>query len=157
MKIVYVGLTIAGGTHATLIDGYVKLLTQKKPPLSLNMRNSTITKHAGDYLFKAISSQDYYLTALNLKFCYLTFDQMVLLSNSLRFNKSLVKLDLSSNALKPCVARFLLDALLDNYTLSDLSLLSNFLDDEFAVDLSHVLEENPVLYRVDIGKNPIGP
>lgn len=38
-----------------------------------------------------------------------------------------------------------------------MSFANNFLDDEFAVDLSHVLEDNPVLYKVDVSKNPIGP
>lgn len=69
----------------------------------------------------------------------------------------MVKLDVSHNALKPCTARFILDALLDNYCLSEVSFRGNFLDDEFAVDLSGVLEDNPVLYKVDISKNPIGP
>jgi hypothetical protein len=34
---------------------------------------------------------------------------------------------------------------------------NNFLDDEFAVDLSMLLEDNPILYKVDISRNPIGP
>lgn len=71
---------------------------------------------------------------------------MVALANALRFNKTLVKLDLGGNALKPCTARFLLDALLDNCCLADVSFAGNFLDDEFAVDLAHVLEDNPVLF-----------
>lgn len=33
----------------------------------------------------------------------------------------------------------------------------NFLDNQFAVDLAHVLELNQVLHTVDISKNPIGP
>ena len=69
----------------------------------------------------------------------------------------MVKLNLSNNALKACTVRFILDALLDNVCLTELSVAGNFLDDEFAVDLAHVLEDNSVLYRVDISKNPIGP
>lgn len=69
----------------------------------------------------------------------------------------MVKLDLGKNALKPCTARFILDALLDNYCLAEVSFAGNFLDDEFAVDLAGVLEDNPVLYKVDITNNPIGP
>ncbi len=79
------------------------------------------------------------------------------LANSLRFNKSLVKLDLSNNALKSCVVKFLLDSLLDNVCLTELNLSSNFLEDDFAKDLALVLENNPVLYKVDIANNPIGP
>lgn len=68
-----------------------------------------------------------------------------------------MKLDLSSNALKSSVVKFLLDSLLDNVCLSELNLSSNFLDDDFAKDLATVIENNPVLYKVDISKNPIGP
>lgn len=82
---------------------------------------------------------------------------MIALGNALRFNKTLVRLDLGNNTLKACTVRFILDALLDNVCLSELGLSGNFLDDEFAVDLAHVLEDNPVLYKVDISKNPIGP
>lgn len=121
------------------------------------MRNTPLTKQAGDFLFRAIAQPEYYLTSLSLRFCYLTFDQIVALSNALRFNKTLVKLDLGKNALKPCTARFLLDALLDNYCLSEVNFSGNFLDDEFAQDLANVLEDNPVLFKVDVSENPIGP
>ena len=52
----------------------MKLLMPRRPALNLNMRNSTLSKHAGDYLFKSISTPEYYLTSLNLRFCYLQFD-----------------------------------------------------------------------------------
>lgn len=55
------------------------------------------------------------------------------------------------------MVKFLLDSLLDNVCLSELNVAANFLDDEFAKDLAFVLENNPVLYKVDISKNPIGP
>lgn len=78
------------------------------------------------------------------------------MTNALRNTKNLVKLDLSNNGLKPKVVAFLLDALMTNNTVTDLNLHGNMLDDEFAVDLSHCLEENDVLYRVVISQNPIG-
>ena len=68
-----------------------------------------------------------------------------------------MKLDLSSNALKPIVVSYLLDALLDNMCLTEINFAKNFLDDEFAVDLCMLLEDNPILYKVDISRNPIGP
>ena len=135
----------------------MKLLGPKRPPINLNLRNTSLNKASSDYLFKSLTSQDFYLTSLSLKFCFLSFEQLMTLGNALRFNKTLVKLDLSNNALKACTVRFVLDSLLDNVCLAEIGLASNFLDDEFAVDLSHVLEDNPVLYKVDIAKNPIGP
>lgn len=55
------------------------------------------------------------------------------------------------------MVKFLLDSLLDNVCISEVNLSGNFLDDSFAKDLAIVLENNPVLYKVDISKNPIGP
>jgi Ran GTPase-activating protein (RanGAP) involved in mRNA processing and transport len=55
------------------------------------------------------------------------------------------------------MVKFLLDSMMDNVCLMDLNLSGNFLDDEFAQDLAYVLENNPILYKVDISKNPIGP
>ena len=65
---------------------------------------------------------------------------MILLSNGIQFNKTIVKIDLSSNALKQCVLKFFLEALLDNSSLADLRIAGNLLDDEFAVDLAILLE-----------------
>mmetsp|Transcript_37861 Transcript_37861/g.27873 ORF Transcript_37861/g.27873 Transcript_37861/m.27873 type:complete len:81 (+) Transcript_37861:690-932(+) len=78
----------------------VKILMPKRPPLSLNMRNSQLSVPAFDYLCRSLSQPEFYLTGLSLKFCFLTFEQILTLANSLRFNKSLVKLDLSKNGLK---------------------------------------------------------
>jgi hypothetical protein len=60
--------------HPSVQDQFVKLLGPKRPPINLNLRNSTLVKQSTDYLFKSIASQDYYLTSLNLKFCFLTFE-----------------------------------------------------------------------------------
>ena len=98
-----------------------------------------------------------YLLGLNLKFCYLSFNDILALAEGLKTNHSLIKLDLSNNALKACMVKYLLDPLVDNATLVDLKLAGNYLDDEFAVDLAHLLEVNEVLHTVDISKNPIGP
>ena len=64
---------------------------------------------------------------------------------------------MSNNAMKASTVKFLLDSLVDNNCLTDLKLAGNYLDDEFAVDLAHLLEINEVLHTVDISKNPIGP
>ena len=50
-----------------------------------------------------------------------------------------------------------MDPLMVNSTLAELNLSGNILDNEFAVDLSYVLENNETLFKVDISKNPIGP
>lgn len=96
------------------------------------------------------------MVALNFKFCYLSFDDIYQLSNGIKFNNTIIKLDLSNNAIKPCTIKFFLEALLDNTSLADLRLCGNLLDNEFAVDLAHLLESNQTLHTVDISKNPIG-
>jgi hypothetical protein len=90
------------------------------------------------------------LVGLSLKYCFLSFEQILSLSNALRFTKNLVKLDLSNNGIKPKSAAFLLDSIQQNVSLTEVNFHGNFLDNEFAVDLSYVLEKNPVLYKVDI-------
>lgn len=109
------------------------------------------------YLSFALSTPTFYITALSFKFCYLEFDHLLLLSDALKFNTTLVKLDLGNNGLKSCVMRFFLAAIEDNKCLADLNVSGNFLDDEFADDLGYLLEENCTLHTVDISNNPIGP
>ena len=53
--------------------------------------------------------------------------------------------------------KFFLEDLVDNTCLAELNLAGNLLDDEFACDLAHLLEVNPILHTVDISNNPIGP
>ena len=97
------------------------------------------------------------LTGLSLKYCFLSFEQILSLSNAIRFTKNLIKLDLSNNGIRPKPAAFLLDSIQQNISLTEVNFHGNFLDNEFAVDLSYVLEKNSVLYKVDISQNPIGP
>lgn len=80
-----------------------------------------------------------------------------MLADGIKFNKTLVKLDLSHNCFKACMMKFMFEALLDNSSVADLNLAGNFLDNEFAVDLAHLLESNQQLHTVDISNNPIGP
>ena len=149
----HAGLSVAGAQ----VDALAKLIQPKKPAFSLNMRNSTLTPHAMEYITRSIQNPHVYLIGLSFKFCYLSFNDVLLLAESIKFNHSLIKLDMSNNAMKACTVKFLLDSLVDNNCLADLKLAGNYLDDEFAVDLAHLLEINEVLHTVDISKNPIGP
>ena len=105
----------------------------------------------------ALSNVTYYITALSFKFCYLEFSDIMLLADGIKFNNSLVKLDMSNNGIKACVLRFFLEAMEDNCTLADWDISGNFLDDEFMADLAHLLEDNQTLHTIDISNNPIGP
>ena len=131
------------------------LLQPKRPGLALNMRNSTLSPTAVLYISNALSNSNYYITALSFKYCFLEFDDILCLASGIKFNKTMVKLDLGNNCLKSCVVKFLLEAILDNATLAHLDLSNNFLDNEFAADLAHLLENNPVLHTVDIANYPI--
>ena len=95
----------------------MRILQPKKPPMSLNMRNSKFVDKSFDYLCKCITSQPPFevaLTGLSLKFCFLSFEHCIKLADALQFNKSLIRLDLSNNGLKSCTVRFILDSLLIN-------------------------------------------
>lgn len=124
------------------MDLLVKVVQPKRAPMSLNIRNSKLTKHSTEYLSRQLANPETMLTGLCLKYCFLPFESLLPFSNALRINKNLVKLDLSNNGLKPSVLRFVLDALQVNMSLSEINLHGNLLDNEFAVDLSYVLERN---------------
>ena len=125
--------------------------------MSLNMRNSALSKNCFDYLGRCMVNPDFQLTALNLKFCFLTFDQIKKLADSIRYNKTLVKLDLSNNGLVSPVANYLIESLNSNIYISELNFHGNQLDDKFAANLAELLQHNEVLYKVDISANPISP
>lgn len=133
------------------------MVAPKKPAMGLNIRNSKLTKPSVDYLSKMLVNQDTILTGLNLKYCFLAFDFVLPLSNGIRLSKNLIKLDLSNNGLIPSVARYILDALTVNMSITEVNFHGNFLDNEFAVDLSYLLEQNVVLHTIDISANPIAP
>jgi hypothetical protein len=79
--------------------------------MSLNIRNSKLTRPSMLFLSKSLQSHETLLTGLCLKYCFLTFEQILELSNGIRSTKNLVKLDISNNGLKPAVIKFLLHAL----------------------------------------------
>lgn len=115
---------------------------KRETGIAINMRNTAIPIRAMEYLNSVLREPKLYLTGLDLRFCYLTFEDICLLANGLQFNTTLVKLDMGNNALKRNFLKFLLDELYDNTTLVDLRLANNLLDDEFAMDLGNLLEKN---------------
>jgi Leucine-rich repeat (LRR) protein len=133
----YVGLS----TNGKETDALVRLVAPKKLPFNLNMRNSQHTKTSMTYLCKTMSNPEILLQSLSLKFNYPVFEEVLTLSNCLKANRNLIKLDLSSNALISLVARYVMDALMNNQSVTDLDISGNMLDNEFAVDLSYLLEE----------------
>lgn len=106
------------------------------------MRNTELNKEAMNHIIRSVSGPEFYLTGLCLKFCYLTGEQLFDLAAALRYNKTLVKLDLSNNGMVYYHARYILEALCDNTALSEISFSGNFLDDMFGKDLAITLEKN---------------
>lgn len=80
-------------------DAIVKLIQPKKPSFSLNMWNSKQTNHSIDYLAKQLQNNDTLITGLSFKFNYLPFEHLLKINDSLTYNKTLVRLDLSNNRL----------------------------------------------------------
>lgn len=120
----------------------MQLVQAKRPAISLNMRNSTISDRALDSLCNMLCNPAYYVTALCFKFCFLDFYQIIDLEGVIKFNKSLVKIDLSKNGLKSMTIKLFMEALQDNYCLAHLDLSGNFLDNVFAEDLAELIKEN---------------
>lgn len=75
------------------------------------MRNSQVSPRALDNLCNMLCNPSYYITALSFKFCFLEFEDIIELEKIIRFNKTLVKLDLSKNALKSVTIRMFMEAL----------------------------------------------
>jgi len=121
------------------------------------MWNSKQNNSSIDYLSKMIQNNDTLITGLSFKFNYLPFEHFVKINDSLTYNKTLVRLDLSNNRFQSSVIGWLLRTLENNKSLADLNLSSNLLDDDFATSLAHCLKKNQILFKVDISNNPIGP
>lgn len=121
------------------------------------MWNSKQNLKSIDYITKQISNAETLITGLSFKFNYLPFEYLVKINDSLTYNKTLVRLDLSNNRFQSSVIGWLLRTLENNKSLVDLNLSSNLLDDEFATSLAICLEKNQILFKVDIANNPIGP
>jgi hypothetical protein len=139
-------------------EAMARILQPRRPVgLALNMRNSQLSDGCMKYLNTCLKDSRCYLTALDLRYCYLTFDDILTLADGMLMNSTVVKLDLGNNALKRCVLKFLMESLIDNTALAEFRVAGNQLDDEFAVDLAYLLEQNSILHTVDISNNPIGP
>jgi hypothetical protein len=93
------------------------------------MWNSKQTHQSIDYITKQLTNNDTFLAGLGFKYNYLSFDYFVKIVDSLTYNKSLIRLDLSNNRLISPVVGWLLRCLEINKSIVDLNLSSNLLDD----------------------------
>ena len=77
-----------------------RILVPKRPfGLALNFRNSQLSEKCISFLGTSLRDPRMYLTALDLRYCYPTFEDILLLSDAITLNTTLVKLDLSNNGL----------------------------------------------------------
>lgn len=130
------------------------LLTNHKIK-SLNLIDSNITSRAMSNIRKALKDPKRHLISLSFKFSYLDTKNMFLLCDGLQVNRTLCKLDLSSNGLPPLSGIYVVRSLVENTHLSDLNLSKNNLNDDFAEELANCLRANEVVWRVDISYNLI--
>ena len=80
---------------------------------SLGLPHSRVTNNAMEALFNGlkVAKLQPVLAALDLSHCFLEPRHVVLLANTIKHNRSLVKLDLSYNGFSSNVARFIAEAL----------------------------------------------
>ncbi len=111
------------------------MLTKKLKCLGLP--NSQITGSAMGMLCKEIGSKKNLcaLVALNLSATFLNPRQLLQLSEALKFNRSLVKLDLSSNGLDSTCGMYIVNAIPSNFALTHLHLAPTALLSVFVSDL----------------------
>lgn len=94
------------------------------------------------------------LSSINLSQCYLDSRSIVIISESLKHNRSLVKLDLSYNGITTNIGRYIAMALRLNTALGILDLSFNDLDDIFCSVLAEELRNNVTLCECDLSGNP---
>lgn len=75
------------------------LMPKRTFGLSLNFRNSQLSDKCVQYLAASLKDPRMYLVALDLRYCYLNFHDILALSEAITLNTTLVKLDLSNNGL----------------------------------------------------------
>ena len=119
-----------------------------------SIRNITNLGLPGSKLPSGLISSFENLSSLNLSQCYLDSRSIVIISEGLKHNRSLVKLDLSYNGLVTNIGRYLAMALKINTSLSIINLSNNNLDDRFCAILAEELKNNSTLYECDMSGNP---
>lgn len=132
--------------QGTGVDTFYKGIVQIKNIKSLGLPQSKIPS--------SILSNFEGLVTLNLSQCYLDSRSIVVISETLKHNRVLTKLDLSYNGITSNIGRYLAMALRLNVSLTILSLAHNDLNDQFCYILSSELRSNNTLYEVDMGGNP---
>jgi hypothetical protein len=142
VRLFYFAISLQG----TGTDSSIKSLLQLKNISNLGLPQSKIPPAS----FSSFES----LSALSLSQCYLDSRSIVILSEALKHNRSLVKLDLSYNGLRTNIAQYLARALRINISLTMLSLAHNELDDRFCVVLAQELRNNNTLFECDMSGNP---
>ena len=78
----------------------------------------------------------------------------MILSETLKHNRKLVKLDLSFNGITSSIGKYIAMALRINVSLTVLSLAHNELDDSFCNVLAQEIRNNRVLSEIDMSANP---
>jgi hypothetical protein len=95
------------------------------------------------------------VNGLSFKYCYLQLVEVRILCLALKVNRTLIKLDLSNNAMSSVSGSLINAALRENQTLMDLNLSRNKLCDIFAEGLAGSLRINCTLQKCDISGNCI--
>jgi hypothetical protein len=62
------------------------LMPKRTHGLALNMRNSQISEKCMLFLGNSLKDSRMYLTALDLRFCYLKFDDILILADAMLYN-----------------------------------------------------------------------
>lgn len=95
------------------------------------------------------------INALCFKHCYLGLTEIRVLALGIKISLTLLKIDLSSNAMSSVSGAIICDALKENISIIDVNLARNVLCDYFAECLANTLRLNDILWKFDISDNKI--
>ncbi|KRX06458.1 hypothetical protein PPERSA_05071 [Pseudocohnilembus persalinus] len=143
-------------SKVVISEQVMKFVKESKNLNSFGIIDSRLTLKSIQILSQFLASSQCQLTGLNLKFCFLSYPSVFELGKGLQRNRSLVKLDLSHNALDDVQGIYISRALKENVFLAELNLSKNNLNNGFAEHFAQSLRTNQTLWKCELQGNPIG-
>lgn len=132
----------------------MKMLQQKNKNLqTLILEDCRYKPKTYEILRKALIDKKSTLNYLSLKLNTIEINSAHLIEKGIRFNKSLVYINLSNCGLSDLSAAKLISALEQNKTLSEIDLAQNKLANLFCAALGKVLKLNNKLSKINISRN----
>lgn len=139
----------------TSIVKFLKLYPQITKIHISKKQNLDILDYKMLCIVNIIKANLYSITYLSLRYLKLTISEITLISEALKYNTTLLNIDLMNNHIDDTGASIIADAIFHNTTLKTIRLTNNIIRDSGAVAIAKSLETNNSLESLDLGFNMI--